>query len=380
MCMGKRKGQWNQLLWTVLFLAVLCLLPCGAAEAKLWKYGDQLTGTGKKIYQVLEQNHAKMQEFDTRNGIRVKLTEDEVWDDIDTAAVKAMDAFLWDYSDIFWVKKFTFETQMDGTVYFYPIDYYSGARSDIQATQQELKKAISCVNNAKGRYEKVKAAHDYIVKAMSFWSGKRQGYHYAISGGLLKKYGNTGVCEAYSKIFDAVCKACDIPSVIVASKTHMWNYVQMEDGKWYTVDVERDDHRKGGYDYFLVGSGDVVRGKKISSSNKAEGYLYHLDAYEEFKLPPLSKKGYKGTEATLTPTKKLSVSKKTVNLRKGASYTIAVKRTPKTANDKLTYRSSNKKVATVSAEGKVKAKKKGKATITVKAASGKKVTVKVVVK
>lgn len=52
---------------------------------------------------------------------------------------------------------------------------------------------------------------------------------------------------------------------------------------------------------------------------------------------------------------------------------------PLTSTEKITYKSSNKKVATVSAKGVIAAKKKGTATITVK--SGKKsVKCKVTVK
>ena len=48
---------------------------------------------------------------------------------------------------------------------------------------------------------------------------------------------------------------------------------------------------------------------------------------------------------------------------------------------KVTFKTSNKKVATVSSKGVVKAKKKGKATITVITKDGKKkATCKVVVK
>ena len=54
-------------------------------------------------------------------------------------------------------------------------------------------------------------------------------------------------------------------------------------------------------------------------------------------------------------------------LKKGKSFTIKPKLTPSGAEAKITYSSSNKKVATVNAKGKVTAKKKGTATITVKA-------------
>ena len=54
-------------------------------------------------------------------------------------------------------------------------------------------------------------------------------------------------------------------------------------------------------------------------------------------------------------------------LKKGKSFTINPKLTPSGAEAKITYSSSNKKVATVDAKGKVTAKKAGKANITVKA-------------
>ena len=59
----------------------------------------------------------------------------------------------------------------------------------------------------------------------------------------------------------------------------------------------------------------------------------------------------------------------TKTLKKGKSFTIKPKLTPSGAEAKITYSSSNKKVATVNAKGKVAAKRKGTAVITVKAGS-----------
>ena len=53
---------------------------------------------------------------------------------------------------------------------------------------------------------------------------------------------------------------------------------------------------------------------------------------------------------------------------------------PKTATDKLTWSTSNKKVVTVTKSGKIKGVKTGTATITVKTTSGKKATCKITVK
>lgn len=68
-----------------------------------------------------------------------------------------------------------------------------------------------------------------------------------------------------------------------------------------------------------------------------------------------------------------------VNLKKGKTYTIKAERKPITCVQKITYKSSNKKVATVTSKGKVKAKKKGSATIRIKCGSKTK-KVKITVK
>lgn len=79
-------------------------------------------------------------------------------------------------------------------------------------------------------------------------------------------------------------------------------------------------------------------------------------------------------------TKSLKLNKSKCTLKKGKTFTIKVTRNPITATEKITYSSSDKKVATVDKKGKITAKKKGKATITVKASNGKKASCKVTVK
>lgn len=82
------------------------------------------------------------------------------------------------------------------------------------------------------------------------------------------------------------------------------------------------------------------------------------------------------------PTKvKATVGGKTkVTLKKNKTCKIKVSMSPKGSDSVLKYSTSKKKVATVDSKGKIKAKKKGTATITVKAANGKKATIKVTVK
>ncbi len=79
-------------------------------------------------------------------------------------------------------------------------------------------------------------------------------------------------------------------------------------------------------------------------------------------------------------TTKLTMSSKKLELVKGKSATLKVKRTPSKATEKIRWSSSNVKVATVSQKGKVTAKKAGTVTITAKASNGVKATCKVTIK
>ena len=73
-------------------------------------------------------------------------------------------------------------------------------------------------------------------------------------------------------------------------------------------------------------------------------------------------------ENTVKTTKITGVQKK-LTIRKNGKYLLTPVIKPITSGEKVTYSSSNKKVATVNAKGKIKAKKKGKTVITIR--SGK---------
>ena len=78
---------------------------------------------------------------------------------------------------------------------------------------------------------------------------------------------------------------------------------------------------------------------------------------------------------TVQAASSIKISKKKKTLRVGDKYTLKITGTSK----KVKWKSSNKKVATVNSKGKVKAKKKGTATITAKV-GGKKYKCKITVK
>ena len=70
---------------------------------------------------------------------------------------------------------------------------------------------------------------------------------------------------------------------------------------------------------------------------------------------------------------------KKATLKRGQSLKLKAALTPVTSLQKVTWSSSNKKIVTVSKSGVIKAKKKGRATITVKSGN-KKYNIRITVK
>ncbi|MFR1202512.1 MAG: transglutaminase domain-containing protein [Blautia sp.] len=104
-----------------------------------------------------------------------------------------------------------------------------------------------------------------------------------------------------------------------------------------------------------------ARGNTIITIRLASGYTKKIRVYVQ--------KGIVKTTA-------LKISNTRLMLKKGRSYTLRTTVAPVTSQEKVTFKSSNSKIVSVNAKGKIYAKKKGKARITVR--SGKKSRVCVV--
>ncbi len=104
-----------------------------------------------------------------------------------------------------------------------------------------------------------------------------------------------------------------------------------------------------------------ARGNTIITIRLASGYTKKMRVYVQ--------KGIVKTTA-------LKISNARLTLKKGRSYTLRTTVAPVTSQEKVTFKSSNSKVVSVNPKGKIYAKKKGRARITVR--SGKKSRVCVV--
>ena len=205
---------------------------------------------------------------------------------------------------------------------------------------------------------------DAAVAPTVFADGKTEGSHCSVCGTVIEKQ-------------NTIAK---VPATIYLTASSL----KMKTGQSTTA-FKATGFSEG--DYVTAVTSNKPRTVKVTNVNKNG----------TFKLTAGKKKGSAVVTVTLASKKtasfkvtvqkaavkttKITTTTKSLTLAKGATYkklasSIAV--TPVTSKEKVTYSSSNKKVATVSSKGVIKAKKAGTAKITVKSGSKKVVvTVKV---
>ncbi len=217
--------------------------------------------------------------------------KNSMWMDINSSEVKISPKGFYNGSKYIW--RITSLTNV-----IFPLPIYSDALSPHEITS-ELDAIINGFTpSGSTMLEQIKSIHDYICEINVYDS--KATHKYNAYGALVD---NRSVCEGYAEAFKLLCDKNGIECILVFGKgitssaieNHMWNYVKMDDGKWYAVDVTWDD-KKSSYtsEYLLVGSSTAVipdsntlfSGNHIPSGNISD------TNYKTFILPELSSNSY----------------------------------------------------------------------------------------
>ncbi len=177
------------------------------------------------------------------------------------------------------------------------------------------------------RYEKVKSIHDSICNQVNYDmdvddATKRNPMDFDPTSVFCEPY--ITVCEGYSEAFKMICDREGIPCITVVGDgggPHKWAYVQMEDGKWYAMDVTWDDQDGAMmYDFFLSGSETknvFFDGNSFASLHTPTGQMFSVG--KALTYPDLSPTSYVGAICTPNnkstfdvPTSRMFISKNAV--------------------------------------------------------------------
>lgn len=261
-----------------------------------------------------------------------------------------IDCALFDIPELFWIDL----SKMGVNIRNYDISYnyrkgnYTIEMSEISFTpvffdsyesldevmeyKQKLKEAVENFPvNGDTRYEQLKSIHDYIC-TYTFYDSSSLFTSSAI--GALVEPG--AVCEAYAEGFKIICDNLKIPCVLVIGNfsdtddvAHMWNYVMMEDEKWYAVDLTWDDldgygGRELKYQYFLKGADTF----SIAHTPSAELGI------TKFTYPELSKADYDPNSSVVTDLTTTTTTSSTTLTTTTTSSVTSTESTTTTSSDR----------------------------------------------
>jgi hypothetical protein len=207
---------------------------------------------------------------------------------------KALYAFKWEHPEYFWIEGIDGNYSFDGVSKLtIPVELIepvteatdkADAIDDLQsAVDTEVDKYIT---EGKLRYDLIKGFHDRIIDNCRYDTPATM----LAPGSYDSAYNILGVfcdeeavCQGYAMAMKYLCDIAGIPCINIsgdaytepgsAPEGHMWNYIQMDDGKWYCLDVTWDDPTTSDgrdilrFDYFLVGSNTVIDGMKFIESH-----------------------------------------------------------------------------------------------------------------
>ena len=321
-------------------------------------YGNQLDEVSKYIYDIITQpeiiemskdgiSSLGDAEVKGRDGKWIELTGKATFKEIEDSNFKqlfyAVAALDYDMPEVFWIdiekigvnmvgigNRVWVAIQVFGDYDNYYCDGYSSKKDverDIEKID-EVRKDVHKEIEGRDIYNKLRYINSFLVEKNEY--NRLLGEADLELDDRLWKcvsalvYGSTDlknalnpVCEGYSRAFKILCEKegiqCVLASGIIPAseadgegEPHMWNYVQLDNEKWYAVDVTFNDPIFSGsnitpefiekckYKYFLIGE------DKLLNINKDENMAVHLPSGDGIafvdvfglKYPSLEKDDY----------------------------------------------------------------------------------------
>ena len=256
------------------------------------------------------------------------------------------------------------DSKTSGTFTLY-MTYYTTAAQEQSVTAKVNQISNSLGLSSKSEYEKILAVYNYVCKNVKYDYGKST-MKYTCYNAVIT---NSAVCQGYALLVYRLLNDAGVSCRFVAGNTstggHGWNIVRVG-SYYYNVDSTWDAGKaKEQYTFFMKCDKDFEDHKRWSQYTEAS-FL------QEF---PMSSTSYDtGTVGSYISVKSLSLNKDKLTIKAGNSSKLGISVKPTKAESSLSWKSSDKEIATVDSDGKVKGISAGTCTITVSSPDGKKDT------
>jgi hypothetical protein len=179
------------------------------------------------------------------------------------------------------------------------VDQIKQWRNQIDSIADDV---INNVLDTTNRYTTIESLNKWLVRRVSYNANVANGetvtsmIPYTIPSCFITyNYSDTSkhpVCQSYALTIKYFCDKLEIPCVNVISSSHMWNDIQMENGKWYALDATWNDpvgdatDTDSGYEslgkkYLLVGTNTPVGSYLFKDEPKHQ----EIEAFSKFEYP-----------------------------------------------------------------------------------------------
>lgn len=293
------------------------------------KYYTQLNNAEQQIYNKL---HSFAQQ---KQGTSVKMNFSDSpialsgpnWrKQLDLSLFRAFDAYLYDHPEVFWLYKISADNVVgteseNGSAKVEQFTVKFTLNPHNQASEQPaviaaMDDLMKNVDTSGSRYDQLASLYvaigewmDYNYSVTEVQTGRAGMRSQQVTSALIDRY---TVCAGYAKAFKMGADRLGIPAISVSgtavgydgSVAHMWNMVQMEDGKWYAVDITWDDQSNGMVSdtFFLVGADTMVLGNTGFAQTHIQGTSAMVTNISGFTVPQMSSQRYTTPQGYLNVT------------------------------------------------------------------------------
>ena len=194
------------------------------------------------------------------------------------------------------------------SIFQFTIKYRESA-AQLKKVNKKVKSALKELElSGKSRVEKARLIHNYIAEHFIY---DEKLAHFSVYDGLVRAEHVT-VCQGYALLYYKMCTEAGVPCRFISGYgysngtaiPHAWNIVKIG-SKWYHVDPTWDDTdgvlRDYVYDYFLIGSTQMLKDHALDSAYKTSSFK---------KKYPVATQNYDWSTPKSTSTPKVTATPK----------------------------------------------------------------------
>lgn len=159
----------------------------------------------------------------------------------------------------------------------------------IQKAKARVQEIVSIVGTEGDTYSRARDLLEYMFQKMDyshyypFRTNTAHQYDHCAIGCLVY---NNAMCEGFSDTVKILCDALNIPCIVVGNVGHAWNFIQMDDGLWYSADASADCSF-----YYVSKSNLIGKIEMQGNSNYTSSDLYLWSA-GDFSFPDVPDDDY----------------------------------------------------------------------------------------